>query len=1458
MRRLHLILTILLLAIPSLCISQSNMIVEHFTTEQGLPNDIVYCSLKDKDGFMWFGTWHGLCSFDGVRFTPYVTRHSRHSDIPPRKVISLVEDGNEYLWIRNADNRLYVFDKKKEVYHEIYDELKQLSQNVQVIKIQRLNNGHVLLLTRNKDLYDASTNRKGEIEIQQIHNSNADINPSDLKLRYNVLGETRHGIFWIGIDYKIAYILKNNQKSFLTTIPANSRFTCFCTSGNNIYVGNADGTVYTLNIKTSRIKSYIIPGIKSPVTCIINTKGSIYISTTRGFFSLNNGKLQQLGSAGSGANDGFIDKYESIWLYTNGKALVKYDPDKASMSYFPIDNNKSIEDLTFHDTGSNGLFIILRDGEAWHYDRESGKMIDIDQYKNIADDKSSLRFFSGNLDMDGLLWLCSTTNGIYKVSFPPHSFTFFRPDLTSKSNKDTDNQGIRSLYQTRNGDLWIGTRWGDVYCLDANGNTKRFYHGTLGNVYHFMEDDKGALWMSTKGAGLIKAENDPSQPQGLKLTRFKYNPTDAYSISSDRVYYTYQDSRRNIWVCTFGGGLNLIEEKGGKVIFHNKNNSFVHYPKYDLFMNVRAITEDYKGRLWIGTVDGLMSFSSKFRRASDIHFETYRDNADAGISDNDIYSIYKDHHGDIWIGSFGGGLNKLISNDEKQHKPEFKTYGITEFPAGNIICSITEDHNNCLWLCTENGIASMRHGSEYIRSYDRFSGFPNVNIEDNTSLCLNDGRILIGCRQGILFFSPTTVKRDNQLKYNTFIVDFKVLNRELSDFNPPIYEGSIRYAKKVVLKHDQSMFTIEFAALNYSDRARITYKYILDGYEDQWHISGSNRIASYANVPPGHYLFRVCVVDESTGAMTHECSLRITVTPPWWATWWAYTIYILMIIAFLYVIARMVLYMIKMRNEVYIDNRLAELKIRFFTNVSHELRTPLTLINTPIAELKKNEHLTKSGNEYLALIESNAHKMLQLVNQILDFRKIQNGKMRLHISLVDLNELLEMFHDEFRMLAEEHDVAFRFEMPEEHIMLWCDAEKIGIVIRNLLSNAFKFTRKGGTICVALENKFEQNQCCIKVEDDGVGIPKSQLDVIFERFSQAHNNDETSNTGTGIGLSLSREYVNLHHGKIWAENGENGKGATFIVELPTDKEHFKPDEIEMYVDDHTASTQPTTSSQHDNATVESDEESHETTMPTLLLIEDNIDLCRMLKLQLKSLYKISIANDGEEGMKKIYQYHPDIIVTDLMMPGIDGIELLHRVRRDFSISHIPVIMLTAKSGDDVQIGAITAGANAFITKPFSSDYLVARINALLNEQRLFQRKILMQEKNDSVAKEMTVDTYEQHLAQKDVEFVHKIHDVIEKNLNESDFNIDTIAENIGLSRSAFFKKLKSLTGFAPVDLVKEIRLDKAARLIETTDDSIAEIAYSVGFRDSGYFGKCFRKKYEKTPKEYRQEKRKIKL
>ncbi len=800
---------------------------------------------------------------------------------------------------------------------------------------------------------------------------------------------------------------------------------------------------------------------------------------------------------------------------------------------------------------------------------------------------------------------------------------------------------------------------------------------------------------------------------------------------------------------------------------------------------------------------------------------------------------------------FGGGLNKLVRYDKEKREPIFKSYGIREGMNNDVVKSIVEDKNGNLWFTTEIGLSCFNKATEQFRNYDKYDGFLNVELEEGSALRALNGDLWLGSRQGILTFSPDKLETQHT-NYDTRIVDFKVSNRNLRSLNDCPIQKSITYTDALQLKYNQSMFTIEFAALNFYNQNRVSYRYILEGYEKEWHYNGKNRIASYTNVPPGDYVFRVETMDEANPELVSTCTLAVTILPPWWLSWWATLIYVILGIAALYFGLRLAFFMIKMKNDIYIEQKVSEMKIKFFTNISHELRTPLTLIKGPIQELKEREELSPKGLQYVDLMEKNTNQMLQLVNQILDFRKIQNGKMRLHVSLIDFNEMIASFQKEFRVLSEENEISFTFQLPDEPIMVWADKDKLSIVIRNVISNAFKFTPSGGSIYVTTGLTDDGKSCYVRVEDNGVGIPQNKLSEIFERFSQGENANNPHYQGTGIGLALSKEIVNLHHGIIRAESPE-GQGAVFIVELLLGKDHYRPSEVDFYVSDTETAPAATDKEMVIDSEKEPEEELEiDASLPTLLLVEDNKDLCQLIKLQLEDKFNIHIANNGVEGLKKVHLYHPDIVVTDQMMPEMDGLEMLQSIRKDFQISHIPVIILTAKNDEGAKTKAITLGANAYITKPFSKEYLLARIDQLLGERKLFRERIRQQMENQTTTEE---DSYEQYLVKKDVQFLEKIHQVIEENMDDSDFNIDTIASGIGLSRSAFFKKLKSLTGLAPVDLVKEIRLNKSIELIKNTDLSVSEVAFAVGFKDSGYYSKCFRKKYNQTPREYMNEWRK---
>ena len=1442
-----------------------NMIVEHYTVEQGLANNIVNCALKGEGGFMWFGTWYGLCSFDGTKFKAYNNRDGLYSDLPPRKIESLLEDKNGFLWMKTVDRKLYIFDKVNERFHPVYDDMKLYSGNIQIIKLQKTADGDMLLLTKDKSLLRASTDATGKVNIQLLHDSGVNASLYDWRLRNNVFSETKEYLNWIGKDYKI---FSYRKSPFLISKPADfiskeigggsdKVFTCVCGDTKNVWLADDGGAVYQVDLSSGRVNRHQFQGLEGEIeNLLVTNSGILYLAiANRGIYEyhLKSGLLRKLSLSlfNVPISHAFIDKMGKVWWQSGNEGLLYYDPQTDESERFLFPTGHAIGSFDVQDAGEQGLFFLTPAGEVLFFDQDSHAMVRLNSLKQFAIDGDDKHLFLGQyIDKDGIFWLLSATAGVYKVNFPKKQFKLL--DLhqfdTSLSHTNGSTDGIKALFQARNGDIWVGTRWEKVYRFDKSGKLKQIFSKAnyqIGRVYHIMEDNKGNLWFSTKGSGLVKAIPDNSSPLGFQFIRYTSDSHRSNSISGNEVYFTFQDTKERIWVGVLAGGLNLISEENGKTVFKHKYNGLKHYPSYGLYMDVRNMVEDNNGRIWVGTMDGLMSFDSHFTAPDKIVFETYRsESASSNIADNDIYVLYKDKDANIWVSVFGGGVNKLIGYDKIKHRPLFKAYGMKEGLNNDVVVSIVEDNHKNLWFATEGGISRFNKKTERIRNFDKYDGFLNVKMEENSALKALNGDLWLGCKQGILIFSPDKLETLNA-NYRTCIVDFMVSNKNIRSFKEhPILMKSVKYADSIRLKHNQSMFTIEFAALNYYNQNRVSYRYILEGYESEWHSNGKNRIASYTNVPPGDYVFKVQSIDEANPDLLSEKKLVITILSPWWLTWWAYCIYGVLGLILLYGILKIIFVMMKMKNEVYIEQRLSELKIKFFTNISHELRTPLTLIKGPIQELKEKEALSSKGVQYVELMEKNTNQMLQLVNQILDFRKIQNGKMRLHVSRINMNKLLDTLQKEFKVLSEESDIYFSFEFSNEIIYLWADKDKLNIVLRNIISNAFKFTPTGGRISVSMGLTEDEKRCYVRVEDTGVGIPQNKLSEIFERFSQGDNSPNAYYQGTGIGLALSKEIINLHHGFIVAESQE-GQGAVFTIELFLGKEHYKTAEVDFYVSD---SDSVEVQQQDEQEEIE-DKEQPDASLPNLLVVEDNRDLGRLLKLQMEDKYNVYLAENGVEGLKKVHLYHPDIVVTDQMMPEMSGLELLQRIREDFQISHIPVIILTAKSDDVAKTRATNMGANAYITKPFSKDYLIARIEQLLGERKLFRERFWQQ------SEDKQPDSYEQFLVKKDVQLLDKIHQVIEQNLDNSDFNIDSIAASVGLSRSAFFKKLKSLTGLAPVDLVKEIRLNKSIELIKNSDMSISEIAFAVGFKDSGYYGKCFRKKYNQTPKEYMNEWRK---
>lgn len=746
-------------------------VVDHYTTDDGLPSNNIYCVLKDRDGFVWLGTWYGLCRFDGSHFQPLKKSLRTDSDIPPRKIESMAEDREGNIWLKTVDWKVYVFYRKTERFHNVAEVMKQQSQNLQVIKLQATDDGHVLLLTKDKNLLMATTDEMGQINIKTLFSSKGKINPFTYQLYHDYAEEQAGYSVWVGRDYRIFAVARGQQ-------------------------------------------------------------------------------LQQRMA-------------DSDMLQRQHTAQMEATAAAAGIG----DHTQLYEDT------------------------------------------------------DQLLWVATATQGLYCIHTPRSLFRFLPFDF--------DMTGVRSIFQLPDGHIWVSTRSRDVHVFDAKGNhlnTLRYAQHGIGAIYHAMADKQQRLWLSTKGDGLVVATPDKTQPTGYRMTHYRHEMSNPQSISGNAVYMTYADSKGRIWVATLDGGLNLVQQHGdGTITFYNRHNGFTHYPTYGLYTEVRNMAEDKNGRLWIGTIDGLMSIDTHFRRPRDIVFETYQGQRSSSFANNDIYTIYKDSRQHIWVGAFGGGLNQLTGYDKRKHQPEFNALGTREGLRSDIVFAIQEDLQGQLWIASETGIACYDPKDQHIRNFDRYDGLPAIHLEEASAQRMRNGEIWLGCKEGIVIFNPAHFT-DEKSNYNTFITRMEVNNQNLDTQLQKMGEQrSLAYLERIDLNHDQNSFTLQFAALNFANNNNVSYRYRLKGYDHDWIYCGQKQQAAYTKVPPGNYTFIVEALDDANPSLHSSDELHICILPPWWATWWAYLLYLAIIAAVATIIIRTGLKMNRMRNEMIIGQRLAKL-----------------------------------------------------------------------------------------------------------------------------------------------------------------------------------------------------------------------------------------------------------------------------------------------------------------------------------------------------------------------------------------------------------------------------------------------------------------------------------------------------------------------------------------------------
>ncbi|HEV8285146.1 MAG TPA: two-component regulator propeller domain-containing protein [Chitinophagaceae bacterium] len=1087
-------------------------------------------------------------------------------------------------------------------------------------------------------------------------------------------------------------------------------------------------------------------------------------------------------------------------------------------------------------------------------------------------------------DNNGLIWV-STDHGGVNLIDKKNNFTVTYLLNDPKDARSLSQNSINALYKDNNDIIWLGTYKQGVNYL--NGDIVKFahYHHQESNakslqyddVNRFVEDKSGNIWIGTNGGGLIYFDrknstfkqylHDPNSKNSLssnvivslcidhedklwiggfygglssfdgkKFTHYRHHENDLSSLANDNVWEIFEDQDQNLWVGTLGGGLDL---------FDRKTKRFEHYryregkPSALLSNFISAILQDRKGNLWIGTASGIAVFE-KNKTTPRFYQHTNDENS---LSNNNINCLFEDSKGRIWAGT-REGLN--LFNDQTK---TFQIFGTTEGLPDNTILNILEDNNHqTLWLSTPNGLCNAQlkpkeNGLGFsVINYDEMNNLQNREFNDNAALKTRSGELIFGGPSGFNIINPDKIRVP---VYHSKIVftGLQILNNDVQVGeeinNRVLLPKSLPHLQSIDLKYKENVFSIEFASLDFSHSNLDKYAYMLQGFNSDWlYTDAKQRRVTYTNLDPGHYTFKVKILN-GNGLWSDVKTLQINIAPPFWRTPLAYIIYALIIASLLFLARKIALDRIHMRYEVHQQRREAErahaieqLKTKFFTNVSHEFRTPLSLIISPLDKIIKNTP-DEDQKKQLNLIHRNAKRLLNLVNQLLDFRKIEVQGLKLHRSIGDIVKFAEDISYSFLDIAEKKKIQFSFSSNIDNLEIYFDKDKIEKILFNLLSNAFKYTHDNGSVSVTLiytprSAGKEEATLAIEVQDNGIGIPADKHERIFERFFQTDVPESMVNQGTGIGLAITKEFVKLHNGIITVKS-EPEKGTCFTVVLPARK-IYEP------VIRSTVQSTPI----EDAEQIIFEESQNTGKKKTILIVEDNEDLRFYLKENLKGQYHIEEAINGKDGWEKIKLMNPDLVVSDIMMPLMDGIELARKIKTDTLTAHIPVILLTAMGSEEKQIEGFHAGVNDYITKPFTFEILASRIKNLLAQQKLLQKRF---------QKQIEVNPSEVTVTPVDEKFLRQALEVVEKFIGEPEFSVEDFSREMCMSRVALYKKILSLTGKAPLEFIRSMRLKRAAQLLEKSGMNVSEIAYEVGFNNPKNFTKYFKEEFKVLPSQY---------
>jgi signal transduction histidine kinase/ligand-binding sensor domain-containing protein/CheY-like chemotaxis protein len=1322
------------------------------------------------------------------------------SGLSHNQVSTILKDADGFLWFGTLSglNRYDGYSFK--VFNKKYNDSSSLYDN-SILSLYELPDRKMWVVTGAGPLIYNSQTEKFDADYNRYLNSLG--LPSGLILR---IIKGNNGRYW--------FLYDNLDVYFYSAIEKRARRLTFKLPGKITAIRETRDEKLWLVYQNGLLQQYDI-----------NTNKVIFSSTV--VQAMNKGNL---------AHSMFVDNDGDVWLWHFNYGVLLFHPQNNSVRAF--NENTSPSNLT-----SNLVSEIVQDdqGLIW-IAADHGGIVLIDKKNNFstsylmndAKDAQSLSHNSINAlykDDNGIIWLGTYKQGVNYFNGNIIKFPHYHHQASNPKSLQYDD--VNRFVEDRHGNIWIGTNGGGLIYFNRKNNTfKQYLHdpdnsNSLSNnvIVSLCIDHEGMLWIGTYFGGLNRFD-------GKTFTRYRHSENDTLSLADDKVWEIFEDTERRLWIGTLGGGIDLLDKK---------TNRFIHYrfKEGDQSLNyISAIAEDRSGNLWIGTVFGIVVFE-KNKTTPVIYRQT---NNKSSLSNNKVICFLKDSRGSMWVGT-REGLN-LFDERTKSFQPFTTTDGLPD----NMILNMLEDDRQTLWITTPKGLCNAiprkrENGIAFsVINYDEVNNLQNREFNENAAFKTSRGELIFGGPSGFNIIDPAVIQRSAQ-RHKVLFTGLQLLNKNIEPGelvnDRVLLKQAISQVQSIDLKYKENVFSIEFTSLDFAHGAGEKYAYMMEGFNADWlYADGNQRRATYTNLGPGHYTFKVKALSRD-GLWSDVKTLQVNIEPPFWRTPLAYIVYALITAGLFLLIRRITLERIHMRYEVAQQRREAErahaieqLKTKFFTNVSHEFRTPLSLIIAPL-----NRIIEQAANEeqkrQLNLVQRNAKRLLNLVNQLLDFRKMEVQEAKLHPSIGDIVGFSKDISQSFMDIAEKKGIQFSFSSNVDSLEIYFDRDKIEKILFNLLSNAFKYTHDNGMVSVGVTynpsvNNEGDGSLAIEVKDTGIGIPADQHEKIFERFFQTDVPESMVNQGTGIGLAITKEFVKLHNGIITVKS-EPDKGSCFTVLLPAKK---------IYEPSTRSFTNPVPAEEAEQVILE--ESQHSGKKKTIIIVEDNEDLRFYLKDNLKAQYHVEEAVNGKEGWEKIKQLNPDLVVSDIMMPLMDGVELARKIKSETLTAHIPVILLTAMGSEEKQLEGLKVGVNDYITKPFTFEILASRIRNLLAQQKLLQKRFQRQ---------IEVNPAEVTVTSVDEKFLKQALEIVEKHIDDPDFSVEDLSKAMFMNRVTLYRKILSITGKTPIEFIRSIRLKRAAQLLQRSGKTVAEVAYEVGFNNPKHFTKFFKEEFKVTPSQY---------